>query len=1230
MASHILKVEEENRIGISVRNLTVEANSLAIINDVSFDLNSGELLAIMGGSGLGKTTLLNVLCQRTNITDKKLKFLGLILYDKADTDVINYSYMQQTDSFLPGLTVFETLKTQSDLRMPPSVSEGAKLELINELLKVLELEHKRDTVIATFGSHRTFLSGGEQRRVLVAIQLLSRPRILFLDEPTTGLDTLSSLKLVQTLKKLASPEIGLTVVLSIHQPRPEISVMFDKLCLLSKGGRLVYFGLLADLVPYFELLGHSLKGRDITHMDFIINLSVKDSLTKEREEASEQRIQELSRAWKQHQQLKPIDSPPTLETLLKLFKKHYPISFWRELVVLTKRTALLTVRDKLLLLSLNLGMAFLGAVTGWMFYKPGLDLAGVRTRTSSIYVMLEVVGFCPLYFEVERLWSTDGVFFLREYLEGYVLIPGFVISRRLGKLFLEDVPIGVLFGLISYFMYGLRGGGHYFGIYITVCILINMVGMATGLLIFAVLPDFVIASLVYGAIYQLQNSACGYFVNSKTMPVYVRWLKYCAYFWYAFGALTSNQYTGWLGECPYDDPDWCIEFGGDYQLSVLEFPQNWIAEPIGILVVWWFGFHLVLIAAFYLRKNDIAMAKQKKNKFGGEDERPKEKNQDGVSPTKLELLTLGESWLPVSIHVSDVTLQTRRKNVTLLDNIACEFKAATVNAIMGPSGGGKTTMLNYLSKRLPHEKWTFKLRGDIVLRNALGAEAQVTPAQLKQISAYVTQQDLALQLRLTVRETLYYQAKLRLPVEEHDEIPSIVAQIIRDMGLVDAADTMIGSAYVKGISGGEKRRVLIAVQLLLKPKILFLDEPTSGLDSTTSALIVGLLHRFALNYGTTIIMTIHQPSQKLFDAFGSLLLLARGGRVVYNGPPTDVVPRFETYGHQKPQEVLDADFLLDVLQSSPETASELVAAWTAPEKPHPELPIKAAPGATFDLAPYAHKKVPFSVSWKTVTKRQWICIFRNKDILWSRAGQTFFLTVVHTLFFAPLRTGPGGLENRMGLIQEVLNLYYVGIINNIAVFPTERDMFFQEYRDGIYGVAEFSIQYFLNELPTEVTPAFIFSILIVFGVGLPRNAGMFFLMFCMGALSINTGELFGMIVNAIISHMGLATNILLNSVILAIFMGGTMSLYMPGFFKAVNYISPMKYAVGICAKVGFPKDLVFDCGLPHCSLNTGKEILDYYKLNINLGGYFGGIVTCFVAYRILGILALWIRVRFIN
>ena len=137
---------------------------------------------------------------------------------------------------------------------------------------------------------------------------------------------------------------------------------------------------------------------------------------------------------------------------------------------------------------------------------------------------------------------------------------------------------------------------------------------------------------------------------------------------------------------------------------------------------------------------------------------------------------------------------------------------------------------------------------------------------------------------------------------------------------------------------------------------------------------------------------------------------------------------------------------------------------------------------------------------------------------------------------------------------------------------------------------------------------------------------MFFSMFFTGFVSINCGESLGILVSSIFTHLGLAINILASVIVIAIFMGGTMSLHMPEFFKAWNYINPMKYAVGTCAKLGF-ENQQFECALGTCTLDTGDNVLEYYNLDINLGAYFGGLVACLIIYRLVAIGSAYARLK---
>lgn len=150
------------------------------------------------------------------------------------------------------------------------------------------------------------------------------------------------------------------------------------------------------------------------------------------------------------------------------------------------------------------------------------------------------------------------------------------------------------------------------------------------------------------------------------------------------------------------------------------------------------------------------------------------------------------------------------------------------------------------------------------------------------LQAYVTQENTLLGT-LTVRETLTYSAHLRLPTKmTKKEISEVVEWTIEEMGLQDCADRQIGNWHLRGISGGEKKRLSIALEILTKPRLLFLDEPTSGLDSAASFSVIQTLKQMALDGNKTIISSVHQPSSEVFALFDDLYLLS-GGEAVYFG-----------------------------------------------------------------------------------------------------------------------------------------------------------------------------------------------------------------------------------------------------------------------------------------------------------------------------------------------------------
>ncbi|KAK8597369.1 hypothetical protein V6N13_001981 [Hibiscus sabdariffa] len=214
-----------------------------------------------------------------------------------------------------------------------------------------------------------------------------------------------------------------------------------------------------------------------------------------------------------------------------------------------------------------------------------------------------------------------------------------------------------------------------------------------------------------------------------------------------------------------------------------------------------------------------------------------------------------EPTLPICLKFEDVTYKVPVKG-HILHGITGLVHPGEVLALMGPSGGGKTTLLNLLSGRVKFHS------GTITYNN------QPYSNSLKWRIGFVLQDDVAFP-HLTVKETLTYAALLRLPnTLTMQQKKERATSVISELGLVRCQNTVIGGTFFRGISGGERKRVCIANEILLNPSLLLLDEPTSGLDSTTALHIVQMLRSIARS-GRTVVTTIHQPSSRLFISGGS-------------------------------------------------------------------------------------------------------------------------------------------------------------------------------------------------------------------------------------------------------------------------------------------------------------------------------------------------------------------------
>ena len=240
----------------------------------------------------------------------------------------------------------------------------------------------------------------------------------------------------------------------------------------------------------------------------------------------------------------------------------------------------------------------------------------------------------------------------------------------------------------------------------------------------------------------------------------------------------------------------------------------------------------------------------------------------------------------------------------MLDNIWGEVPKQEITAIMGPSGAGKTTLLNVLAGRV-RNRGPITITSDIRLNNY-----SVNPTKMsvrKQI-AFVAQDD-SLQITSTPRECIRFSARLRLSRKTSDEeIDKLVEKMLAELGLLLCADTFVGGPLLKGISGGERKRTSVGVELVVKPSLVFLDEPTSGLDSYSALQVVQVLKKVA-SAGASVLFTIHQPSSAIFNSLDHIILMKKG-RVMFEGRVSGVNSFFAERGHPVPQNYNPADWIM--------------------------------------------------------------------------------------------------------------------------------------------------------------------------------------------------------------------------------------------------------------------------------------------------------------------------------
>lgn len=594
------------------------------------------------------------------------------------------------------------------------------------------------------------------------------------------------------------------------------------------------------------------------------------------------------------------------------------------------------------------------------------------------------------------------------------------------------------------------------------------------------------------------------------------------------------------------------------------------------------------------------------------------------------------AWKDLTVMVTLGNGETQN----VLEGLTGYAEPGSFTALMGPSGSGKSTLLDALSGRLAANAF---LSGSILLN---GRKAKLSFGT----AAYVTQDDNLIGT-LTVRETISYSARLRLP----DRMPwsekrTLVESTIVEMGLQDCADTVIGNWHLRGISGGEKRRVSIAVEILMRPRLLFLDEPTSGLDSASAFFVTQTLRGLSRD-GRTVIASIHQPSSEVFELFDRLYLLS-GGKTVYFGQASEAYEFFAQAGFPCPALRNPSDHFLRCINSDFDKVKATLKGSMKLRFETNDDPLEKITTAeairtlvdsyrTSNSSYLAHQKVEemskikgtvldsggsqasFFMQAFTLTKRSFVNMSRDFGYYWLRLVIYMVVTVCIGTIYLNVGTHYSSILARGACASFVFGFVTFMSIGGFPSFVEDMKVFQRERLNGHYGVTAFVISNTLSAMPFLILITFISGTVCYFMVRLhPGFSHYLFFVLCLYA-SVTVVESLMMVVASIVPNF--LMGIIIGAGIQGIFM------LVSGYFRLPNDIPkpvwryPMSYiSFHFWALQGqYQNDLtglIFDNQTPDLPKIPGEYVLEYvFQIDVNRSKWIdlSVIFSMIIIYRLI-------------
>ncbi|KAF3424717.1 hypothetical protein E2986_04159 [Frieseomelitta varia] len=562
----------------------------------------------------------------------------------------------------------------------------------------------------------------------------------------------------------------------------------------------------------------------------------------------------------------------------------------------------------------------------------------------------------------------------------------------------------------------------------------------------------------------------------------------------------------------------------------------------------------------------------------------------------------------IDIQFADLTCEVRvgfrGPLKKILNNVSGTFKTGQLSAIMGPSGAGKSTLLNILTG-FQRDKWTGKIE-------YIGNRRKHSWKEYRKQSCYIQQNDCLLSL-FTVWEMMWMAANLKIGESlSRKSKEMLIVEMLENLDLSKTKETKCGR-----LSGGQKKRMSIALELLDNPPVMFLDEPTTGLDSLSSYQCIKLLRGLARS-GRTIICTIHQPSAAIYEMFDNVYLLAEG-RCMYEGATANTIAYFASVGLHCPKYHNPADYMIEVVSKEYGDFNDQLVKLTNNKKKSWRLDTS---GYLTNNNSIDESKVGVLICPPSEFQRFIVLIHRFVSLLardWTVthlkiASHLSIGVILGLLYTNAGNDGSKSFSNVGFLLITSVYLSYTAMMPAVFKFPAEIEILKKERFNNWYQLRTYFVASFVCNLPVQMLMAFAHISVSYFLSGQPMDVNRYFMFLLVAILTTLVSESIGLFI-------GVLTNPTNGTFLGAIILCGMLSLsgflalfkYIPRVLYYSSYISYVKYSLHgfFQALYGYNREKT-SCSQMYCHYKMPKTLM--MEMSMTDGNYWIDILYLFCYY----------------